>query len=104
MEDSFRGFVIEQLEPLSKIGELKMRAMFGAHGLYLSGKFFGIIHGGRLYLKTDEKSREKYLEAGMKPFKPNKKQTLKNYYEVPADLLEDSEELSVWAGGSLDFE
>jgi len=104
MEDSFRAFVLEQLEPLSKTGELKTRAMFGAHGLYLNGKFFGIIHSGRLYLKTDEKSRKKYLDAGMKPFKPNKKQTLKNYYEVPADLLEDSEELPKWAGDSLGFE
>jgi DNA transformation protein len=101
MEDSFKDFVVEQLEPLSKTGELKTRAMFGAYGLYLGDKFFGIIHEGRLFLKTGEKSREKYIAKGMEPFRPNKKQTLKNYYEIPLDVLEDSEELTIWAGESL---
>ena len=101
MEDSFKGYVVEQLEPLSKTGELKPRAMFGAHGLYFDGKFFAIIHKGRFFLKTDEKSREKYIAKGMKPFKPNSKQTLKSYFEVPGEVLENSEELRVWAGESL---
>lgn len=99
--DSFMVFVSEQLAPLSKKGELKSRAMFGAHGLYLGEKFFGIIHKGRLFLKTDAKSREKYIEKGMKPFRPNRKQTLENYFEIPADVLEDPEELCGWAGESL---
>jgi len=33
----------------------------------------------------------------MKPFCPSDKQTLKNYYEVPPDILENGEELIVWA-------
>jgi DNA transformation protein len=33
----------------------------------------------------------------MKPFHPNAKQTLKNYYEVPVDVLEDGEQLTTWA-------
>jgi DNA transformation protein and related proteins len=33
----------------------------------------------------------------MKPFRPNPKQTLKTYYEVPADILEDRELLARWA-------
>jgi hypothetical protein len=34
----------------------------------------------------------------MKPFRPSDKQTLKNYYEVPPDILEDEDKLIFWAG------
>jgi DNA transformation protein len=33
----------------------------------------------------------------MKPFRPNAKQTLKSFYEVPVDIIEDSEYLAEWA-------
>jgi len=33
----------------------------------------------------------------MKPFRPNAKQTLKSFYEVPIDVLEDTEQLASWA-------
>ncbi len=71
--------------------------MFGGFGLYLDEQFFGIIADGRLYLKTNERMRGRFEAADMGPFRPNEKQTLKNYYEVPADVLEDSSELSQWA-------
>lgn len=70
--------------------------MFGAHGLYLDGKFVAIIHDGTLFLKTDKKSQKKFIEAGMEPFKPTQKQTLKNYYQVPGDVVEDADMLRGW--------
>lgn len=33
----------------------------------------------------------------MPPFRPNARQTLKNYREVPAEVLEDADELAAWA-------
>lgn len=33
----------------------------------------------------------------MKPFRPNAKQTFKNYYEVPVDVMEDPDTLADWA-------
>ncbi len=33
----------------------------------------------------------------MKPFRPNAKQTLKSFYEVPIDVIEDAEVLAQWA-------
>jgi DNA transformation protein len=33
----------------------------------------------------------------MKPFRPNAKQTLTSYYQVPAEILEDNERLCDWA-------
>ena len=71
--------------------------MFGGYGLYLGVHFFGILHEGRLYFKTDETTRESYRKHGMNPFAPSEKQVLKSYYEVPEEIVEDPEELASWA-------
>ncbi len=75
--------------------------MFGGYGLYGGSVFFGIISKGRLYFKTDAKSRRSYAELGMKPFRPNSRQTLKTYYEVPVEILEDRDRLASWANRSV---
>lgn len=71
--------------------------MFGGHGLYLRGVFFGIIYKRALYFKVDDSTRDQYLERGMAPFRPNAKQTLKSYYQVPAEVLENPKTLAAWA-------
>ena len=93
-EDSFTEFVIDQLNGPAPVVS---RAMFGGYGLYREQAFFGIIHRGRLYFKTDPFTQPGYRERGMKPFKPSAKQTLKNYYEVPAEVVEDADELLLWS-------
>lgn len=92
--DSFKDFVLDQL---SELRGVTCRAMFGGFGLYRGAVFFGIIHNSRLYFKTDEASRAAYRERGMKPFRPNPRQTLKTYYEVPVDIVEDQDQLTEWA-------
>jgi len=93
-DDTFKDFVMDQLNgPVTIVS----RAMFGGHGLYRGQAFFGIIHKGRLYFKTDPETQQQYRERGMKPFKPSAQQTLKNYYEVPAEVVEDSDELIRWS-------
>ena len=59
--------------------------------------FFGIVHKGRLYFKTNAITALRYREREMKPFRPNATQTLNTYYEVPVDVLEDAGELTIWA-------
>ena len=39
----------------------------------------------------------------MKPFRPNAKQILNAYYEVPVDVLEDAGELTIWAQQASDL-
>lgn len=92
--DSFKDFVLDQLRDMRGV---TARSMFGGYGLYRGEVFFGIIHKGRLYFKTNDDSRDEYTTRAMKPFRPSAKQTLKKYYELPADILEDSEHLTAWA-------
>ncbi len=85
------------MDQLHSLGHVTHRRMFGAYGLYRKEIFFGIVFEGRLYFKTDEKTRREYVECGMEPFRPNPRQTLKTYYEVPVDVLEDDRTLVQWA-------
>ncbi|MFI4968094.1 MAG: TfoX/Sxy family protein [Gammaproteobacteria bacterium] len=93
-DTSFLDYVLEQLADARGI---KVRAMFGGHGLYLGDAFFGIVHKGSLYFRTDEASRPAYVKAGSRPFNPKGRIELHRYYEVPSEVLEDAEELLVWA-------
>ena len=84
--------------------------MFGCYGLYLGGEFFGILDGGDLYFRTDGETRAKYEQLGSGPFQPNERQTLKNYLEVPPDVVDDRGRLmsgrprSAAAGRSLELD
>lgn len=91
---SFTAFVREQLAALP---EVEVRRMFGGQGIYLGDVFFGILYQGRLYFKTDAASRPDYEAADMGAFRPNAKQCLPAYREVPANVLEDAAQLCVWA-------
>jgi DNA transformation protein len=103
--------------------------MFGGVGLYMGDAFFGIVHKGSLYMRTDEASRPAYVKAGSRPFNPKGRAALlrapvqdstgrpargagrvagkvaqppssgllHRYYEVPSEVLEDADELLVWA-------
>jgi len=97
-DDTFKDYVLDQL---ASLGAVSARAMFGGHGLYRGPEFFGIVHQGRLYFRTDARTRSDYIAHGMPPFRPNPRQTLASYYEVPADMLDDAETLAIWAHTAL---
>jgi DNA transformation protein len=99
-QDGFRDFVLDQLSDLHGV---TCRAMFGGYGLYCDSVFFGIVHKGRLYLKANETTAPRYREREMQPFRPNATQTLNTYYEVLVDVLEDAEELMIWAQQASTF-
>lgn len=96
--ETFRDRV---LALLSGLGEVTSRPLFGGHGLYRGEAIFGILSGSKIYLKVDERSRADYESRSMGPFRPNERQTIKSYYEVPPEVLADPEALLSWAGEAL---
>ncbi len=90
----FKDFVLDQLAVLQ---DVTCHAMFGGYGLYKGSTFFGIIHKGRLYFKVTPTTVAPYKIHGMKPLRPNPKQTLKTYYEIPVNIIEGSDQLTAWA-------
>ena len=87
------------LGQLAKFRGVVSRAMFGGHGLYQDGVFFGLLdRSGVLYFHTDEVSRERFLDAGSEPFEmggTGKKPA--RYWEVPEEVLENPIEVAKWA-------
>ena len=92
--EGFKDFVLDQLADLRG---LTCRAMFGGYGLRYREVFFGIIHKGRLYFRVTPETVSAYQAMGTKPFRVTSTMTLKTYYEVPADILEDAALLAEWA-------
>jgi DNA transformation protein and related proteins len=97
---AFLQYVLDQLE---RTGRLTTRRMFGGVGLYCDDRFFGFIDDDTLFFKVDDSTRADYVSRGMKPFSPykNKPDVSMSYYTVPADVLDDAEDLVQWARRSV---
>ena len=91
---AFKEFIQDQLRDLDG---LAFRAMFGGFGLYRYGRFFACLRQGELFFKTDNSTRAKYIALGMDSFRPSEKHHLKAYFQVPPEVMEDSEALTAWA-------
>lgn len=86
-------YIIDQLRDFGAVTSMRM---FGGAGLYRNGVFFGLVADDALYFKVAETNKKDYLDAGSEPFKPFGSYQM-SYYEVPVDVLEDPQELSLWA-------
>ncbi len=93
---AFLQYVLEQLE---RTGRVTSRRMFGAVGLYCDSVFFALVDDDTLYFKVDDTTRPDYETRGMKPLRPfkDKPEVSLTYFTVPADVLDDAEELVKWA-------
>jgi DNA transformation protein len=100
VKNHYLAYVLEQLAGVSA---LRSRRMFGGVGLYSGDLFFGLIDDDVLYLKVDDSNRPDYLARGCEPFRPfkDKPEYSMSYFGVPADVLEDDEELARWARKSV---
>lgn len=96
----YREYVCEQI---GLVKPVVARPMFGGVGLYVEGWFIGILNDDTLYFKVDRDSERDYLKAGMEPFQPFGEGTRPmRYYEVPADVLEEPFELSIWLAKAIE--
>ena len=76
------------------------RRMFSGVGLFHSGAMFGLLVRDTMYLRVDEMTRERFEQAGSEPFsyqRGERQVSLSAYYVVPADLLDQPDELLQWA-------
>ena len=97
------GYLEYVLEQLSGLRGVVSRRMFGGAGLYQDELFFALVFANTLYFKVSDDNRADYEARNMGRFRPYKDrpQLSLTYYEVPADVLEDRDELAVWARRSL---
>jgi DNA transformation protein len=101
VSQDFLFYVVDQL---AAFGKVATRRMFGGVGLYADNRFFALIDDDMLYFKVDGSNRPDYLTRGSEPFRPMKNKPdapSLNYFRVPDEVLEEPEELKLWARKSV---
>jgi DNA transformation protein len=97
------GFVEHVCDLLGPLGEVRPKAMFGGHGIYVDDVFCAIVASDTLYFKVDDGNRADYEARGYGPFKPFADQaTVMSYYEVPAEVIDDRDAIVGWARKALE--
>ena len=94
VNSSYLEFVLEQL---GRVASVSHRRMFGGVGLYADEWFFAVIGNDTLFFKVDDVNLPDFEAAGMPPFRPfGPDGKPMSYYQVPAEVIEDPDELAVW--------
>jgi DNA transformation protein and related proteins len=101
VSSSFRTFVLEQLGRTTP--GIRSRSMFGGVGVYAADLFFALLADDTLYFKVDDQTRPAFEHRGMMPFRPyGEAGEVMQYYEVPADVLEDPDALRGWVDAAIE--
>jgi DNA transformation protein len=96
-----RDFLIDLF---SNFGPVTIRRMFSGYGISADGTNFALALRAGLYFRADEETIPQFEAEGSKPFQYQtraKTVTVNSYWELPARLFDDSEELSGWARAAL---
>src|SRR5579872_3038225 len=98
-----RDFLIDLF---SNFGPVTIRRMFSGYGISADGINFALSLRAGLYFRADEETIPQYEAEGSKPFqyqqrKSGKVVTVNSYWELPARLFDDQEELTGWARDAL---
>ena len=98
---SFKTFALEQLARVAPA--VRGKSMFGGVGIYSGELFFALLDNDTLYLKVDDSNRPDFERSGFGPFRPagDGGETMQ-YYELPADLLEDTDTLAPWVRKAIE--
>lgn len=92
-------FIMYVLDSMNHIDGIEHKSMFGGYGIYKDGNIFSIIADDQIFFKVDESNKQDFLDYESKPFiyeKGDHKKTTMSYYELPLDILEDPDQLSIW--------
>jgi DNA transformation protein len=98
-----RDFLIDLF---ADFGPVTIRRMFSGFGISADGINFALALRAGLYFRADEHNIPQFEAEGSGPFQYQQRTTAKtvtvnSYWQLPARLFDDSEELAAWARASL---
>jgi DNA transformation protein and related proteins len=96
-----RDFLIDLF---SDFGPVTIRPMFSGFGISAYGINFAMALRTGLYFRADDQTIPQFEAEGSKPFQHQtrtKSVTVKSYWQLPARLFDDPEELTGWAQAAL---
>ena len=80
------------VDDLAAITDLSSKRMFGGVGIFADGTMFTIVDGaGRVFFRVNDSTVNRYTEAG------SEKHGRMPYWLVPETVLNDPEEVVIWA-------
>jgi DNA transformation protein len=99
--NEFLNYLLELMEPF---GGVSSRAMFGGYGIYKDGVMFGLVAEDTLYFKVDDFNRFEFERLNLGPFiyTKGKKPAAMSYHRVPAEAMDNSDEMVRWAQVGFD--
>jgi DNA transformation protein and related proteins len=96
-----REFLIDLF---ADFGPVTIRRMFSGYGISANGTTFALSLRAGLYFRADEETIPRFEAEGSKPFQyqtSTRTVTVNSYWQLPARLFDDSEELAQWARAAL---
>jgi DNA transformation protein and related proteins len=96
-----RDFLIDLF---AGFGPVAIRRMFSGFGVSADGTNFALALRSGLYFRADEQTIPRFEAEGSRPFQYQtraKTVTVNSYWELPARLFDDSDELAEWARAAL---
>ena len=101
VKSSLASYVAEQL---ASLGRVSSRAIFGGVGIFVDDRLLGIVIDEKVYLHTDPGNLDSYVSRGMPQFKPypNAFDLTTDHHQVPAEVVQDAEQLKAWGQRALD--
>ena len=85
-------------------GPVTLRRMFSGYGISADGTNFALALRAGLYFRADDQTIPQFEAEGSKPFQyqtRSKTVVVNSYWQLPARLFDDSEELAGWARSAL---
>src|SRR4051794_24382996 len=96
-----RDFLIDLF---ADFGPVTIRRMFSGYGISADGTNFALALRAGLYFRADETTIPLFEAEGSQPFSyqtSTKTVVVNSYWQLPARLFDDPEELSDWARAAL---
>lgn len=100
-----QSFIAHARDLFAPFGDITVRKMFGAAGVYCDDLFFAVLDEDVVYLKTDGESLGEFERAGAAPFTFESKDrgmVTMAYYAAPGDFYDDPDETRRWTTLALD--
>ena len=96
-----RDFLVDLF---ADFGPVTIRRMFSGFGISADGTNFALALRSGLYFRADEVTIPQFEAEGSQPFQYQTRTrtvTVGSYWQLPARLFDDSEELAQWAKAAL---
>ena len=93
-----------RIDLFADFGPVTVRPRFSGFGISADGTNFALALRAGLYFRADEATIPQYEAEGSKPFQYQTRArtvTVNSYWQLPARLFDDTEELGVWARAAL---